>query len=66
LHVGVESGFAPAKKAHPALLVSDLDELKQRFSANGVAFKDDHANPEVQRICANDPWGNRQVFVEAG
>jgi catechol 2,3-dioxygenase-like lactoylglutathione lyase family enzyme len=64
LHVGVEADFVPAKKAHPALLVGGLDQLKRRLSANGIQFEDDHANPDVQRIFANDPWGNRMEFVE--
>ena len=27
LHCGVEAGFAPAKKAHPCLLVDDLEAI---------------------------------------
>src|SRR6185436_7162857 len=30
LHVGVEEGFAPARKAHPAFAVSGYDELLDR------------------------------------
>ncbi|HET7558915.1 MAG TPA: glyoxalase, partial [Limnochordia bacterium] len=30
LHIGVASDFAPAKKAHPAFLVADLDALRLR------------------------------------
>jgi catechol 2,3-dioxygenase-like lactoylglutathione lyase family enzyme len=64
LHIGVEKDFAPAKKAHPAFAVSDLERLKQRFSASGIALKDDDADPDVHRIFVNDPWGNRLEFVE--
>ena len=31
LHVGVEDPFAPARKAHPGLVVSDLDALRARL-----------------------------------
>jgi hypothetical protein len=30
LHLGVDSNFCPAQKAHPGLLVEDLDELMRR------------------------------------
>ena len=35
LHVGVEEDFAPARKAHPALRVPDLDALAERLAAAG-------------------------------
>ena len=31
LHIGVEEPFAPARKAHPALAVADLDALAARL-----------------------------------
>ena len=31
LHVGVEEPFAPARKAHPAFVVADLDEVAGRL-----------------------------------
>jgi len=64
LHIGVEAGFAPAKKAHPAIAVSDLGQLKQELRDNGLEFQDDESNPAVRRIFADDPWGNRLEFVE--
>src|SRR5262249_41405282 len=35
LHLGIESDFRPAKKAHPALVVSDLRALAERCAAAG-------------------------------
>ena len=39
LHLGVEEGFAPQRKAHPALLVRDLEaargELRDQFFQQG-------------------------------
>jgi len=35
IHIGVEEGFAPAKKAHPALAVDDLDALAARLADLG-------------------------------
>ena len=31
-HIGVERNFQPAKKAHPAFVSSDLDELREGAS----------------------------------
>jgi len=68
LHVGVEDGFAPARKAHPAFAVSRYDELVARLRAAGVAVTDDAAIPNVRRCYVADPWENRieLVAVENG
>jgi len=63
LHIGVERNFAPAKKAHPAFTVSDLDELRRALAARGVAVMDDDTIPGTRRFYAEDPWGNRLEFV---
>jgi catechol 2,3-dioxygenase-like lactoylglutathione lyase family enzyme len=65
LHIGVERNFAPAKKAHPAFAVTDLDELRQALAARGVAVIDDDTIPGTRRFHAEDPWGNRLEFVES-
>jgi hypothetical protein len=36
LHLGVEQDFRPAKKAHPALIVSDLPTLIKRLTDGGL------------------------------
>jgi catechol 2,3-dioxygenase-like lactoylglutathione lyase family enzyme len=64
VHIGVERNFAPAKKAHPAFAVADLDELRQAFAARGVAVIDDDTFPGTRRFYAEDPWGNRLEFVK--
>ncbi len=43
LHLGVEAGFRPAKKAHPALLVEDLPALVARLAAAGHPARDRRA-----------------------
>src|SRR3954467_1393304 len=37
LHVGVEEPFAPARKAHPGLVVAGLDGLAARLAGGGGA-----------------------------
>ncbi len=63
LHVGVEQDFAPARKAHPALRVDDLDGLAARLSAAGRRVDWDAALPRVRRFYTADPWGNRVEFL---
>jgi catechol 2,3-dioxygenase-like lactoylglutathione lyase family enzyme len=65
MHIGVARNFSPAKKAHPAFAVADLDELRQALAARGVAVIDDDAIPGTRRFYAEDPWGNRIEFVES-
>lgn len=65
LHVGVEQDFAPARKAHPAFAVADLDALAARLGEAGVAVERDDALPGVRRFYAADPWGNRLELLQA-
>jgi catechol 2,3-dioxygenase-like lactoylglutathione lyase family enzyme len=59
LHVGVEPDFAPARKAHPALRVDDLDAVAERLAAAGERVDWDEALPDVRRFYTADPWGHR-------
>jgi hypothetical protein len=64
LHIGVESDFKPARKAHPAFCVADLDGLREQLLSQNVKVTDDDSMPGLQRFYADDPWGNRLEFVE--
>lgn len=59
LHIGVEEPFAPAKKAHPGLLVDNLHEVRRLLQAAGHEPQDDTAIPGVERLFVTDPFGNR-------
>lgn len=66
LHLGVEEPFAPARKAHPALLVDDLDRLAALLAAAGHAcVRADGEIPGVRRFHTRDPFGNRVEFQQA-
>jgi catechol 2,3-dioxygenase-like lactoylglutathione lyase family enzyme len=65
LHIGVERDFRPARKAHPAFVANDLDDLRQAFLAGGVKVTEDYSLPGTRRFFAEDPWGNRLEFLEA-
>ncbi len=65
LHLGVEEPFAPARKAHPAFLVGDLDALEATLHAAG--YDTVHADgelPGIRRFHAADPFGNRLEFQQ--
>lgn len=67
LHVGVEDGFAPARKAHPAIRVAagELDTLAERLRDAGEQVLWDEALAGVRRFYAQDPWGNRIELLSA-
>lgn len=65
LHLGVEEPFHPARKAHPAFLVDDLDALAGVLAAAGHdCVHTDGEIPGVRRFHTNDPFGNRLEFQQ--
>lgn len=64
LHLGVEAPFVPALKAHPALLVDDLDALRARLAEGGFVPIDDTTLPDIARFYVADPFGNRLEFID--
>ncbi len=64
VHLGVESDFRPAKKAHPALQVEDLPRLMATLRAAGVELVDDEPLEGYDRVYAYDPFGNRLELME--
>ncbi len=59
IHVGVEAEFRPARKAHPALAVDDLDVIASRLSDLGFPITWDDAIPGLRRFHTADGSGNR-------
>jgi len=67
LHVGVEDPFAPARKAHPAFVVDDLDEVADRLRGLGfdVDERERDSFPGHLRLHTFDAHGNRvEVLAE--
>lgn len=65
LHLGVEADFRPARKAHPAFLVDDLDGLIVKVRSSGVEV--DATQPPLdgyKRVHVFDPFGNRIELME--
>jgi catechol 2,3-dioxygenase-like lactoylglutathione lyase family enzyme len=64
VHLGVEEGFQPAVKAHPAFLVTGLGALRERVESSGYKVADTVPIPGFERIYVRDPFGNRLELIE--
>lgn len=65
IHLGVETNFTPARKAHPALRCTGYDALVRRFADNGMCVTDDPVPFDGKRHCyVADPFGNRLEFID--
>ncbi|TMR09328.1 glyoxalase [Nonomuraea turkmeniaca] len=60
IHLGIEDDFRPARKAHPAFLVDDLDAFRTRLP-DAIA---DDLFPGYRRIYVSDPVGNRIELMQ--
>jgi catechol 2,3-dioxygenase-like lactoylglutathione lyase family enzyme len=63
LHLGVESDFRPAKKAHPALRCVDYSALVGRLREAGFEVIEPGDTPGVRRCHLHDPFGNRIELI---
>ncbi len=64
VHLGVEPEFRAARKAHPGIVTSNLDELAGRLTDGGVEVLWDGDFPGFRRFYAHDPFGNRLEFLQ--
>lgn len=64
IHIGIEDDFRAARKAHPGLLVADLDTWAQRLIAAGFDVTWDEEFPGMRRFYSADPFANRLEFLE--
>ena len=66
LHIGSQSGFVPAKKAHPAFVVEDFAGYCALLRAQDVVVRDEAEVAGRRRAGIEDPFGNRIELIEAG
>ncbi|MEV6115732.1 VOC family protein [Streptomyces sp. NPDC052109] len=64
LHLGIEHDFRPAAKAHPGLLVADIEAYAARLTARGAPVTWDDDLPGHLRCYSRDPVGNRLEFLQ--
>ncbi len=64
LHLGVEDDFRAARKGHPGILVTDLDDVVHRLVEAGQDVSWDADFTGFRRVYAHDPFGNRLEFLE--
>ena len=64
IHLGVEAGFQPARKAHPAFLVDDLDALAGALEAAGYPTQPGEPLDGYVRRDVFDPFGNRIELMQ--
>jgi catechol 2,3-dioxygenase-like lactoylglutathione lyase family enzyme len=65
LHLGVEEPFAAATKAHPGLLVEDLETARRALAAGGAPVVEDASGLAIRRCYTADPFGNRVELIDA-
>lgn len=64
LHIGVDPEFRPASKAHPALLVDDIDGVERTLAAAGYPIVGDKPIEGYRRFFTQDPFGNRIELMQ--
>ena len=65
VHLGIDPAFVPARKAHPAFIVTSLDQVKGRLKKAGFEIIPDTQLSGFERFYSSDPFGNRIEFMEA-
>jgi catechol 2,3-dioxygenase-like lactoylglutathione lyase family enzyme len=64
LHLGIEDDFRPARKAHPGIVVADIDAVVRRLGEHGVEVEWDDGFPGFRRCYVDDPHGNRLELLQ--
>ncbi|HZT04390.1 MAG TPA: VOC family protein [Steroidobacteraceae bacterium] len=64
IHLGVEQDFRPSAKAHPGLLVGDLDGVLNRCREKGFQATEPEPIEATRRAFVQDPFGNRIELTE--
>jgi catechol 2,3-dioxygenase-like lactoylglutathione lyase family enzyme len=64
VHLGVETDFRPARKAHPAFLVEGLTGMVERCRRAGYQVTTAEPLEGCERVYVTDPFGNRLELLE--
>jgi catechol 2,3-dioxygenase-like lactoylglutathione lyase family enzyme len=66
IHLSVDQRFIAAHKAHPGLIVVDLEAARRSLLKGGARIVEDDSGLGVRRCYTEDPFGNRIELIEAG
>jgi catechol 2,3-dioxygenase-like lactoylglutathione lyase family enzyme len=64
LHLGIEDGFRPSARAHPALRIDGLENLRAGLREHRVEIEVDGQLAGHERFYVRDPFGNRLELIE--
>jgi len=64
VHLGVEDGFRPDRKAHPAFEVNGVAAMLDHLEVAGVPVTRDQNLSGYERGYVEDPFGNRIELLE--
>lgn len=64
VHIGIQTDFTPAKKAHPGFTVHALNVLKSHLETAGYEITEEPPIDGRGRFFTHDPFGNRIEFLE--
>jgi catechol 2,3-dioxygenase-like lactoylglutathione lyase family enzyme len=64
LHLGEENNFEAAPRAHPALLIDNIDELLDNAKRAGRTLRIDEGPVGYKRASVFDPFGNRIELMQ--
>lgn len=64
IHIGIEEPFQPAKKAHPAIRVKNIDAMKRYLDEKNTTYILDDNLPGANRFYIFEPFGNRLEFLQ--
>ena len=64
LHLGVEEDFRPARKAHPAFLITEIEKVAADLAKHDFNVIWDESIPAYKRFFVFDVVGNRLEFMQ--
>jgi catechol 2,3-dioxygenase-like lactoylglutathione lyase family enzyme len=66
IHLGIDQDFHPARKAHIALQLQDLEQIRARLHRHGYQVGPVECElPGYERFYVSDPFGNRIELMRA-
>ena len=65
LHLGADPAFQAARKAHPALIVSDFTLFAAHLAGHGIVLTPEDDVGGRRRATVADPFGNRVELIAA-